>query len=69
MVHLTSLVVRPMSYVSLQHVSQSAGSSARPAISFPFLGPQSELQMGMEALGLSGQEVWIPVPATVVPTF
>lgn len=67
MVHLTSLVVRSMNYVSLQCVSQSAESSAGHAICFPFLGPQSELQMGMEVLSPSGQEVWIPVPATVVP--
>lgn len=53
--------------MSLQCVSQSAESSAEHAICFPFLGPQSELQMGMEALSPSGQEVWIPVPATVVP--
>lgn len=56
-----------MSFVSLQCVSQSTESSAGDAICFPFLGPQSELQMGMEALSPSGQEVWIPVPATVVP--
>lgn len=53
--------------MSLQRVSQSAESSAGHGICFPFLGPQSELQMGMETLSPSGQEVWIPVPATVVP--
>lgn len=56
-----------MSFVSRQCVSQSTESTAGHAICFPFLGPQSELQMGMEALSPSGQEVWIPVPATVVP--